>query len=116
MTGSTKIYRVYAEKTIEYEIVTGFTEFFLSKEAAETYIQKVKLKNSRPDGSWIPNITSMEFYTTEVTLDDVTDEMTLDQFTSLFQVSLKNILNLAEAEEISPTSSYDWFLDHTIHL
>ena len=74
-------------KFIEYEYEEIETHFYLTKDEMEQDRLAIETSNKR-DCKWIPNITSVDFDSEEIDLDDAKEEMTVAQFEKLFNTTV----------------------------
>lgn len=88
-----KIYRLRIEQIIEYEYEHVWYKFYLTEEDMKKDREQIEKSNKRPDGSWIPNITSMYFEEDETTFEDAKNEMTISQFEELFNLDIADFIN-----------------------
>ncbi len=84
-----KLYKLEYYVEIENEYQNRWCEFFLNKEDLEKEKERFLKKNTREDGSYIPNITMIEFEEEEVTFEQAKCDLTLFQFENLFNVVIE---------------------------
>ena len=56
-----QVYCLYVTTTIEYEYENMEKYFFFTQEQVDDFKEEYLKKNKRPDGRFIPNITSVDF-------------------------------------------------------
>lgn len=81
------IYKLTVTKFIEYEYEEVETHFYLTEAELQQDRLAIEASNKR-DGKWIPNITSVDFDSEEIDLDDAKEEMTVAQFEKLFNTTV----------------------------
>ena len=80
------------ETLIEYEFDERETCFFLTPEDRTAYRETYLKEHTREDCKYIPNINSIDFYEREYDFSDVKDEMTVEQFESLFHTNVDQLV------------------------
>ena len=63
--------------------------FFKTIEETKTFQEKYEKEHTKDDGSYIPTISSIEYYFEENDFNNLKDEMTILDYESLFNTKLK---------------------------
>lgn len=74
--------------------------FFKTKAEAEAFKEQYDRINTKPDGSYIPTISSIDYYFEENDFNNLKNEMTIANYENLFDTKLKpnNKLELEDLE------------------
>ena len=74
--------------------------FFKTIEETKTFQEKYEKEHTKDDGSYIPTISSIEYYFEENDFNNLKDEMTILDYENLFNTKLKpnNKLSIDELE------------------
>lgn len=75
--------------------------FFKTKEEAEAFKEQYDRINTKSDGSYIPTISSIDYYFEENDFNNLKNEMTIANYENLFDTKLKpnNKLSLYDLKE-----------------
>ena len=63
--------------------------FFKTQDEAKAFKEHYERTNTKADGSYIPNISSIAYYFEENDFNNLKDEMTISQYEDLFNTNLK---------------------------
>jgi hypothetical protein len=71
------VYCLYVTKTIEYEYENTDKYFFFEQKDVDDFKEEYLKKNKRSDGSFIPNITSIDFEQDLLSLNELKEVATI---------------------------------------
>lgn len=91
------VYCLYVTKTIEYEYENKEKYFFFEQKDVDDFKEEYLKKHKRPDGRFIPNITSIDFEQELLSLNE-----------------LKQVATIADIEELTgfPIDISGYFLNN----
>lgn len=87
-----KLYRLDVSEIVQHEHEYNYTEFFLTDLDRAYYIDDLLRNTMTSTGQYLSGITSLTFTTDVTWYKQVTDEMTVDQFEDLFNVTTYNMI------------------------
>lgn len=81
------VFRVYVDEVIEYQYDNSWQEFYLNKDEAEKRKEELDTySHSKGD------LHSRHVYVDEISLEEAKEDMTVEQFEDLFNVSVDSLL------------------------